>query len=284
MRKLLLPIVLFGALSVHAGGENYHLGARATAMGGAAVTNTDLWSTHHNQAGLGWLRFGGAGAYYESRFLMKELGIAGFAFALPTQQGTFGLHASQFGYAAYNETKVSLNYGMALGEKVAIGVGLNYHGLRISAEDYGNRSAFTAEIGMMAKLTDQITIGAHLFNPSRTKIADYQDERIPTNLRFGLGYTLSKKVVINLETEKDIDHPISFKAGVDYHVVQMFYLRVGVSTQPTLTSFGFGLEFEQFNLDFSTNVHPALGITPQFSMQYNFVKSKNSGGIVDNTL
>lgn len=263
------------SVSCFAGGENYHLGARSSAMGGASVTNIDVWSTHHNQAGLARLSRSSVGLYYESRFLLKELGIGGFAFAMPTANGTFGVTATQFGYSQYNETKVGLNYAMALGRDIALGIGINYHGLRVAAEDYGNKTAFTAEVGMLASLTDELTIGVHIFNPTRAKLAEFDDERIPTNFRLGFGYDVSEKVTFNVETEKDIDHPVSFKAGLEYHVAAIFYLRGGISTEPTLTAFGFGLKLNDFILDFSSNIHPSLGITPQFSMTYGFGSSTN---------
>lgn len=279
MRKLLLLALVLSVLPAFAGGDNYHIGARSTAMGGATVTGIDLWSAHHNQAGLGWLQNASAGVYYESRFLLKELGIGGFVFAYPTSSGTFALHATQFGYAQYNETKISLDYGMALNEKIAVGVGLNYQGIRVAAENYGNKTAFTAEVGVMAKLTDELTIGAHVFNLTRAKLAPYNDERIPTNFRLGIGYQVSSKVVINAETEKDIDHEAMFKVGVEYRVMDLLYLRGGISTEPTLTSFGFGLVLNNFLLDFSSNIHPTLGITPQFSLTYQLTKNPNASVI-----
>ena len=80
MRKSLYTV--FTALFVFAfqvpsigGNENQPIGARSAGLANASLTLSDVWSVHHNQAGLGHIRKVSAGVYYESRFLMPELGF-----------------------------------------------------------------------------------------------------------------------------------------------------------------------------------------------------------------
>ena len=67
MRAILLlaffPVILF------AGQDNSHYGGRSAAMGHSSVMLSDVWSTHHNQAGLGWLNRPVAGVFFQNRFL-----------------------------------------------------------------------------------------------------------------------------------------------------------------------------------------------------------------------
>src|SRR5688572_19379989 len=81
-------------------------GARATALGGAAITLDDVWSSFHNQAGLARLEGFSAGVYYENRFMLKELGEKGLAVGLPVGNGAFGLSFRSFGYTAYSDSRV----------------------------------------------------------------------------------------------------------------------------------------------------------------------------------
>ncbi len=148
---------------------------------------------------------------------------------------------------------------------------MNYLTTRIG-ENYGNTSALAVEAGLQAQLSKELSIGAHIYNPNRAKVAAFNDERIPTIMRIGLNYTFSEKVFVVAETQKDIDYPANFKAGVEYRVVEVLYLRAGVSTGPVLNTFGFGLNLKQFRLDIASSYHSVLGYSPHVSLTYNVSK------------
>jgi len=276
--SILLMIVSPG----FAGGENYPLGARSAAMGNASVTLSDVWSVHHNQAGLSGIKQPVAGIHYENRFGMKELSLkaAVFAFPLPGEGGNvLGLSMVSFGYSSYNDTKFGLSFGKILGDKYAIGLQLDYLQTSI-AGDYGRKGVLAAEVGLQAEILDDLSIGVHIFNPTRTKILEYEIqekteiERIPTIMRFGIKYAFSDKVFVTLETEKDVYFKPIFKGGIEYHPIDLLYLRGGLSSDPVYNSFGFGLDLNNFKLDFSASKHQVLGYTTQISFLYNFEKRK----------
>ena len=274
MKHHLLVLLAFCLpLSLVAGGDNFPIGARSAAIGHASVTLSDVWSVHHNQAGLAALTEASVGAFYENKFLINELSLRGGAFALPTKSGVFALSAMSFGFNLYTEGKYGLAYARQLSKRVAIGAKINYHTIRIG-EGYGSTNGLTAEVGLLADITDDLTFGAHVFNPNQTRLADFDDERIPAIFRLGMSYTFSDKVFMTAEVEKDIDFRPVFKSGIEYHVADILYLRAGISTLPTLTSFGFGLEFSNFKLDIATSIHSVLGYTPQVSLVYNFKKNE----------
>lgn len=270
---ILLSILIVS--SSQAWNENNPIGARSSGMGNASVSFGDVWSAHHNQAGLGFVRDISAGAYYENRFLLKEISIKGGVVALPVKAGTFGLTISNFGYALYHENKYSLSFAKAFGDKLSAGVAIDYLTTKI-AEGYGSKGVLAAEFGIQAKPLKGLTIGAHVFNPTRSKIADYNDERLPTIFRLGGDYNFSEKVTVAVETEKDMSQKAIFKAGIEYKPVKEFYLRAGIGTNPTLTSFGFGINLKNFKIDVSGNYHQTLGISPQLGLTYIFKKAETT--------
>lgn len=270
---LILPLTI--AFSAKAGNEDFPVGARSAAMGNASVSLSDVWSAQHNQAGLGFLKDASAGAYYENRFMLKELSLKGAVVALPIKAGTFGLCITNFGYSAYSENKYSLSFAKAFGNKLSAAVAMDYLTTKI-AEGYGSKGVLAAEAGIQAKPMEGLTIGLHVFNPTRAKIADYNNERIPTIIRFGGDYAFSEKVTLAVETEKDIAKKAVFKVGIEYKVVKEFYLRGGISTNPTIGSFGFGINMKNFKLDFSAGYHQVLGFSPQLGLTYVFKKSKDT--------
>lgn len=276
MKKIYLTLLsILTVSSSQAWNDNNPIGARSSGMGNASVSLGDVWSAHHNQAGLGFVRDISAGAYYENRFLLKEISIKGGVVALPVKAGTFGLTISNFGYSLYNENKYSLSFAKAFGDKLSAGVAIDYLTTKI-AEGYGSKGVLAAEFGIQAKPLKGLTIGAHVFNPTRSKIADYNDERLPTIIRFGGDYDFSEKVKIAVETEKDMSQKAIFKAGIEYKPVKEFYLRAGIGTNPTLTSFGFGINLKNLKIDVAGNYHQTLGISPQLGLTYIFKKTETA--------
>ena len=261
-----------------AGNENFPIGARAAGMGNASVSLSDVWSAQHNQAGLGFMRNTSAGVYYENRFLLKELSIKGGVAALPVKGGTFGLCISNFGYSLYSENKYSLSFAKAFGDKLSAAVAIDYLSTKI-AEGYGTKGVLAAEFGIQAKPLKGLTVAAHVFNPTRAKIAEYNDERLPTIFRFGGDYNFSDKVTLAVETEKDISQKAIFKAGIEYRPIKEFYIRAGIGTNPTLSSFGFGINLNALKIDIAANYHQTLGISPQLGLTYTFKKAEAAATI-----
>ena len=274
--RWLSAILVFYCFSAFAGNENYHLGARSAGMANASVTLQDMWAAHHNQAGLAFVEKTGFGMSYEDRFLLPELGVKGGVIALPVKSGTFGLTVNSFGYSSYSESKYGIGFAKKFGENFAIGLNLDYMNIRI-AENYGSKNYIAAELGVLGKLTDQLTVGAHIFNPTRAKIAEFvldststYEEYSPTVMRAGISYTFSEKTFVTVETEKELYSKPMVKIGMEYHISAPLYLRAGIASNPFLSSFGFGLELNRFNLDIASSYHNILGFSPTVSLSYKF--------------
>ena len=244
------------------------IGARSTAMGGYNVTLSDVWSSNNNQAGLGFVKELSGGIYYENRFLLKETSYKAGAFVLPVKKGAFGLSVTSFGFELYNETKAGLSYGMRFGDKFSMGVQLNYLNTSLS-QDYGSKTSITGAVGLIAKLSKELSLGVHVYNPTRAKLAEYDNERVPTIMKLGLDYRFSEKVILGVSTEKDMNFDAIVNAGIEYHIIEMLYLRGGVSANPTQYAFGFGMQLKHFKIDLSSSFHQTLGITPAISIIYS---------------
>ncbi len=276
MRYALISLFIFklSVLNLIAS-DNYPVGARSAGVANASVTYSDLWSAFNNQGGLAQLKGISAGAYYENEFLVPDLSLKSFVFALPADKaGVFALSATQFGGTLYNETKAGLAYSKQLGEKFSAGIQLDYLSTHIANDDggyvYGTTNTFTVEGGFIAEPINNLTIGLHIFNPTRAKLAVYNDERVPTSVCFGGSYKFSEKVLLSSEIEKDGGENNIFKAGLEYHIVEQVFLRGGVASNPSLSSFGFGFKLKQLQVDLASTYHQVLGFTPQISLVYNF--------------
>ena len=264
-----LFILLFLSLSVIAAGEWTSAGGRQAAMGLSGVALVDSWSVNNNQAAMAFFDQSAAGVYFENRYLIKEMGYQSGAATLKTRYGMLGANVGYSGDANFNTMKAGLAYARKIGSRFSVGVQLDYISTALG-EEYGKKSNVTFEAGVMVRMTEELTFGAHLFNPVHVKIAEYGNERIPTILNAGFAYTFSKKLILTAEAYKNSEYPLEIRTGAEYKIGQIAYVRAGVSSNPFRYTFGFGLEMKSFTLDLSSSVHETLGYSPQVSLQYNF--------------
>lgn len=269
MRHLLFALGATLATSCLAGGEFLPSGARFAGMGYTGLTAADPWSIRLNPAGLAGLNKSVIGVFHQSHWLSKELAQQGLVAAVPLGKGTIALSGDRFGYALYNETKVGAAYAMRFGDGLRAAVQMDYLGVRLG-ENYGSASALAVSLGMQARLTEALWIGAHVYNPNRVRIGGPYDDRIPTLLRAGFGYTFSTKLLMTLEAEKDIDRQERIRMGVEYHPNDVLYLRTGISTGPVQGHFGAGFRLKRIDIDLAVAVRSQLGTTPIIGLNYRF--------------
>lgn len=262
---LLVPLTAKGT-GTH---DNRPSNAASAGMGDATVMRTNFWAVFHNQAGLGFLKQKGVGVHFENAYMLKELSQKAVGFVLPVRGGTFGITYNQFGYENFSKTKAGLAFGKQLGERIAVGIQLDY--LRTHIGDvYGDRHSVTGEIGVISEPLDGFFVGAHVFNPVRAQLSEYDDERLPTVFRLGLGYAFSNQLFVSAEAEKDLEYAPLLKVGVEYEIVDNLMLRAGITTNPALFSFGIGYTWKNITLDFAVSKHQILDYTPYSSMHYAF--------------
>jgi hypothetical protein len=264
-------LILTGCFNplLQAAGDNYPFGGRAAGMGNAMVAVYDFWAVSHNQACLAQISSPAAGCYFENRFLSREMGFGAAAFALPAGGGVFGLSLTCFGYSLYKESKVGLAYARPFGDKLSAGVQLDYL-FTFIGEGYGSAGALAAEMGVLYELLPGFQLGVHVLNPTLATLKDFGGERLSTIFRLGMAYHCSERVLLSLETEKDMDSKPVLRCGLEYGITDNVFLRAGAGTQPTTNSFGFGICLGKLRIDLASSFHYVLGYSPQASLVYSF--------------
>ncbi len=258
-------------------------GGRAQALGNASATlGGEVWAVANNAAGLGSLTRPTAGAYFENRYLIPSLNVAAVALALPlgvvepaagglparASRGVAGVEAQRFGGILYNETRVGAAYGYQLG---VVRVGGRLDALQVSFQDLGSRRTLAASLGGQADILPQrLTLGVYLYNITQAKLADYQDERVPTVLRAGLAYRPGKQVLLLGEAEKDVERAAGFKAGIEYLPTPAVALRLGYASLSQQSTAGVGLRAGDWQLDYAAGWHNALGLSQYFSVSWQW--------------
>lgn len=269
-RVLIFCIIMISCQGFGAG-ELHIAGSRGLAMGSATVALSDFWSVFNNPAGSAWEQKIKAGFSFENRFLVKELSYKVMGLSIPLKPGNIGITASQYGNSLYSEIKAGLSFSRKFGKYFAASVQLDYFRVQI-AESYGNKNMISFEVGLFYKAGRSISLGLHFLNPVPIKLGTNPPEFLPMVIRLGIAYTFSPAFLAIVEAEKDINSKMIIKAGAEYHFARSFYARLGISTNPTLFSFGFGLGFGRFSFDFASGYHPVLGFTPSGSLIFSFQK------------
>lgn len=230
----------------------------------------DVFSFSSNTAALAQVKNITAGVYGERRFMLGDLGLYQLNVAVPTSAGSFGLNAIRFGGSVYNETALGLAYARKLGEKIDVGVQFNYYNFKVST--YGNASSINAEAGLIFHATDQLNLGAHIYNPTATSIGKNDEEKLPAIYSLGFGWDASKKFFIGVEISKEEDQPVNLNGGMQYGFDEKLFARAGFSSASSQFYFGAGVLLKDFRIDVTATFHPQLGITPGLMLIYNSKK------------
>lgn len=251
-------------------------GARAAALGNASVTLSDVWAVGNNAAGLGQLSALSVGVYAENRYLLSALNTVAVAVATPlgkvenglARRGVVGLEVQRFGGKLYNEQRAGLGYGYRGG---LVSIGGRVDMLQLSIEGLGSKRAVAVSLGGQAELVPKrLVFGAYLYNLNQAKLAEYQQERVPTVLKAGLSYRPTTKVLLNIETEKEVEQSADFKAGVEYRVIEALALRAGLRTLTEETTGGLGFRAGALQIDYAAAWHAALGLSQHLSVGLSF--------------
>ena len=275
-------------------------GARAAALGNASVALAgEVWSMGNNAAGLSEIQQPTVGFYGENRYFSSALNVGALTVALPlgrTQSGTIGatpeatavaptaaaltwarygvvaFEAQRFGGALYNETRVGAGYGYRFGQ---ISLGGRVDVLQVSIEGLGSKRVLLGTLGGQIEVVPQkLSFGASLYNLTQTKLASYQDERVPTVLKAGLAYRPTAQVLLLAETEKDVERDANFKAGLEYRPVPVLAARLGVASLTEQASAGIGVLASGFQLDYAASFQQALGFSQHLSVTLRLMKNE----------
>lgn len=235
-------------------------------MARGGLTFEDGNSLITNPAGISRLErltlIGGA----ERPFLLPELQSISLALAVPLKAGSFGLTLQRKGFSLFSRQQIGLAYAREISPEITIGIRLWLR--RTVIRDYGNHHAPGADLGFQVKILKELALGGRLATPAGL-LPSAQKTQSPL-LAIGLGYRPSEKVLIILETEKELDTPARIVAALEFQPAPETSLRVGVNTSPASYTFGAGVKMgKHLTFDVGAGYHPILGFSPCVTIQYS---------------
>ncbi|HAQ64903.1 MAG TPA: hypothetical protein DCR43_03475 [Bacteroidales bacterium] len=259
------------SLLVSASGNPVTTGGRQAAMGFTTTCQPGLWGAFANRASLAESPALEAGFYYDNRFMINEMALKAAAFSIPAWKGAFAVSYSHFGFEEYNDQSIGFSYGRSFGPYLAVGIGFNVILNNVSG-DYEQREGFTFSAGLLIRLSNDWTLGAYIDNPASQKLSGMNEEKIASKIATGLMWKVSEGWITTAEVVKVSGSSTEVHIGAEYQLLNRIYLRGGLSTGPSLYTFGAGLHTGRLRIDISSSVHTVLGYSPQLSLSWRFTK------------
>ena len=263
---------LIGMLSLclyqtYAQSSSSFAGARANGLGFASACLQDEWSLFNNIAGLAKVDHISTAFTYDAQPSFKPFNKTAAVVAVPLKFGVAGLGIFHFGDKLYNEQILTAGFSNTFG-LASLGIKLNY--VQYNAEGFGRKGVISISFGGIVQLTENIFLGAHIVNLNQPTIGADENEKIPTMLVTGVGFSLSDKTYITTEIAKDLDYPITWKTGFEYQVNKKFVFRTGFNIYPHAGFFGFGFRPRKFKLDYAYQHHFNFAARHQATVGYIF--------------
>jgi hypothetical protein len=264
-KKILILLISgwYNAVFLHSQNHEFQT-ARSGALANSAIALPGGQMRTGNVAQPGWSPSLSLALHHETRFGLQELSTKGIDCFVPLQLTAIGMHYRYLGFSAYNQQLAGLSLSRKFGTRVSTGIQLNYQYARVLGQHHPG-GTLSSEIGLLTKLSEELFLGVLLVNPE-SQLLGRQGNTFASSIRLGLGWVLPASVNLSLETEKDLEHPAIYKAGVEYPIISTLWLRGGIRTQPLLFSFGIGYQYKQGQLDLALSRHPVLGYSPQLSL------------------
>ena len=266
MRALHL-ILLFTATLASAQSVSTQIGARANGMGYAAAALFDTWSLFNNPASTSRLENISAGFTYDLHPVPAGANRTAALISIPVSIGVITGGVYRFGDDLYNEHLISAGFASKFG-LASLGMQVNY--IQYSAEGFGTKGVASVNLGGIAELTPQLSIGAYIINVNQPQISG--EEKLPTRLAAGLGFKPIEKLFVAAEIEKDLDLDPTWKIGMEYVFHKKFSARTGYSIHPNTGFFGLGFKTKKFTLDYAVQYNVSLSLSHQASVGYQFTK------------
>ncbi|MFA9389475.1 MAG: hypothetical protein ACERKD_06690 [Prolixibacteraceae bacterium] len=261
---IVTPCVVVGRSNI------FPTGSRAAGMGNAFVSQYDVFSVYHNQAGLANLDRTSVSFFYENKFLVKEMSVRAGILTFHTGSGNFAVQYNSFGPQEWRESNTGIAYSRYLGEKLSAGLQLNHFSTRLP-EINRSISTFSFELGAIYQVSSSTYLGAHLANPYAPKLTTLSyNETIPWRFTLGGHTNFTKEFTLAYEIESvKAQFPI-LQLGAQWEAAENVFLRGGFNTGPARIFAGFGYVSNFFTVDAAFSYHQFLGYTPSVSLIFSF--------------
>lgn len=253
------------ALRLHAQ-DHRPSGARIAALSGASsALVSETWASQANPASLAACRSSSAAAFVvPALFGLSELRTVGAAAAYPVSGAVLGGSLYRFGFDLYHETGLSLACGLEPADGLAVGGSVHLRLVGIAR--YGQRTAWSADLGAVAEVTGGVWIGAGVRSLWGAAIL-LPGQDLPTTVSAAVAASPRENTLVIAELEREEGFGPSVKCGIECDVVRALTVRGGWATNPETISAGVAVRVGLLEFAYAGSLHGELGWTHAVELQ-----------------
>lgn len=288
--KLFLIVLMAIALSVAhypsekaEGGafDRIGIGARPKGMGDAfTAISDDGNSLYWNPAGIARIEKSQLSVMHKDLFGLGLINYEFVGYVHPNiGNGSLGLGWIRLGttgnveFMDYNENTYIISYGVRMGTALSLGGNIKYY----SVDYERGGSGLGSDIGILYK-----TFAGHLnlgllyqdFNRPKIRWETQAEDRLPANLRLGIGFRPNPFMNFALDLDKLLESYVETHLGIERWLLEhSIALRTGVINQDKGKwnfTLGGSLGYKFFRFDYAWERHYDLGGTHLFSLLITF--------------
>lgn len=249
--------------------NHVEFGARSKGLGNSNSTLTDEWSIFNNPGGISGVKSGVVFFGYDRVQSIEGFDKVAAGVIQPFKFGNVGLGFFKFGDELYSEQSVSLDYGNKVGF-VSLGFRANYYQMHI--DQYGTAGTLSFDIGGIVELIPKVNFGAYISNFTLAKLSNPEHSELPVVMKLGFVYMPVNELKLYMDIYKDIAYKPIVRVALEYVIVEKFYLRTGINTDPFASHFGGGILLNRFKIDYAFSNNDFLGLTHQATVSFIFHK------------
>lgn len=269
--KILLIIAFCSVYSfLYARSNVYPSGSKPAGMGNAFVSQYDVFSVYHNQAGLANLERTSISFFYENQFLVSEMSSRAGMLTFHTGSGNFAVQYNSFGPPQWRESNTGISYARYLSKRLSAGLQLSHFGTRLP-EVNRSISTLSFELGSIYQLTNNTFLGVHIANPYSPNITTTSySESIPWRITIGGHTEFTNEFTFAYQLKAVKSSIPTIQLGAEWEAAENIFLRGGVNTGPARIFAGFGYVSNFLTVDAAFSYHQFLGYTPSVSLIFSF--------------
>ena len=189
-----------------------------------SITDVYLLTLSQDNGAAGcYLSHSALTAYFDNRFLVKEMMTKGLGAVFRKGQNGFLMDCQHFGYSRYGELSARVGYCCRFGQHIAFGLRFQYLMMHSSENQCVHSISF--DLSAYATIGKNIGLGFAVMNPARLKVGITGKNVLPIRLQFDINYKIGKQILLFARVEKELKSAFCIEAGAAYHL-KVLYITV----------------------------------------------------------
>jgi len=232
--------------------------ARIWGLAGAETCVTGCGCANANPAALGVGRRLFAEMSGHSPFGLKELTVCRLELGRADPGQGVAADIGYMGFDQYQEGSASCRAARLLWGRFAVGAAWRYSWLHIVR--YGQYGGHSLELGLLHQCAPFFSWGAVIKQPALGKKIQTRPDAF-SSWQIGCRWSAGQPADCYLEYYRQSPWPGRIRMAMEIKWKQILRLRWGWALEPSIRSFGFGIEQKKVRLDYGVSDHPDLGLT-----------------------